>query len=180
MNPVGSVCMTAFGPRLDLLRRKADYYTRYGSTIEEGKEKRGWKWWLCVSECRMYFYQYYGDMNPRYVSDVRYAQACVPEKSRDDNVVLIKHSDGRVWRLLLGSVLDANRLLFAITEASLVARGKPSQFLRTPFGSQLLPQRSFGHTCIQEESEVSSAAVLRQSTAYEEEEEETETQKSME
>lgn len=150
LNRLGSFCCDAVGPRLDLLRRKGDYFETYGSMVE-GKERRGWKWWLCLAEGKLYFYQCRGEMNPRFISDVSNAEIRFSNTNKggtDSIWVTLLHQDGRVWRLGFNSMLEAKKFAFAIRESHLVVKGEKSKYLLSGFGNHgFAGIRTLGHTC---------------------------------
>jgi hypothetical protein len=156
LNVVGSMCCVVYGPRLDLLRRKGDYFKKFGNVIEEGKEKRGWKWWLVLAEGKLYFYQYFGDMNPRYISDLTGAVAYQAEPTRGgpSDCVVLRHLDGRLWRMGFVSSHEMHKFLHAVKESTVVLRGEPSMYLRSGFGDHKFHGvRTYGHNCLRDHEE---------------------------
>ena len=141
MNPVVNLCCFVLGPRLAVLGRGPE-------AIDEGLSVRGWKWWLCIIQGKMYFYMYHGDSNPRFVSDVRGAELVVDENAPD--VLVVKHADGRAWRLKFGEYFDLMRFKYALAEYQSLAAGEGSLYMppgREREASSLKGFRNFGHRC---------------------------------
>lgn len=115
LNPILSPCLQVHGPPLDVLRRPGDHY--FNPSTKKGKERvsdRRSKWWICIVDAKLCFYQFFGDSYPRYVVLVKDASVFI-SKAFPNNAV-IQFADKRKWQLECRSELDAKKFANAVRE----------------------------------------------------------------
>ncbi|RYY87311.1 hypothetical protein EON63_04210 [archaeon] len=118
-NPVLYFCTWASGPPIDLLRRSVQHLNnkKKQEAISGGGTYRNSKYWLCTTHNVLWFYQYYGDIAPRFGVQIHEASASmVKEKKHSTTLANLVLSDGRVWLLDFSSKSDAERFEVAVTE----------------------------------------------------------------
>lgn len=143
LNPIASICASAVGPPVDVLRKPAALLLRMPVEVTiKGKRKRTSQWWLCLADLKLFFYQFQGDEHPRIVSDVREATAVLSENFA--NVVYLIHADKRKWQFDFDGFYEANKFIFALTECQKVARGETSIYMSA---ERLWKYKSLGHRC---------------------------------
>eukprot|EP01038_Epipyxis_sp_PR26KG_P007554 gene7554-10293_t len=126
-NPIFSYCVLAFAPPLDVLKRTSEI-----SVINKKKQNsslgivsqpsstgtRTSKYWLCLHNLKLMFFQYYGDANPRFISDISEANAVF---ARDMNSVsfsvYLHHADQRIWGIEFQLYNDAARFEYAVNQS---------------------------------------------------------------
>ena len=158
-NPISSVTFMVSGPPLDVLRtpavtdphllartaaRKAssDSEEKKLDTRDSGPQGRATRWWLCLNNLRLYFFQNYGDAKPRFISDLTDAQVGVDPIYTKGNVIFILHRDSRLWLIELSDSSCAEKVAFAVHESQKAQRTKGgSIFMRT---ADVRVRRSFG------------------------------------
>lgn len=156
-NPISAVVFLLAGPPVDILRLPpvkdihAHARNKPGAedeakkklvTHDAGPAGRTTRWWLCMSNLRLFFFQAHGDVKPRFVSDIVDAAVGVDPAYTRGNVVQILHVDGRCWLLDLQSDRDAQQLEFAVKESQKAHRAqRGSIFLRT---NDVRKRRMFG------------------------------------
>ena len=157
-NPISSMVVTISGPPLDVLRAPAVIDVHQLARIQknksdgdssgkldthdQGPQGRATRWWLCLNNLRLYFYQNHGDIRPRFVSDIVEAQVVVDRTYTKGNVVSVLHHDSRLWLLELGEAKLADKFVFAVTESQKAhAQPQGSIFMRT---SDVRKHRTFG------------------------------------
>ena len=157
-NPISSMVMMISGPPLDVLRAKAETdilaqarnkkksgsedSVAKGATRDQGPQGRATRWWLCLCNLRLYFYQNYGDNRPRLVSEIVEARVIVDPTYTKGNVISILHRDTRLWMLEMSDAKLAEKFAFAVSESQKAhAQRHGSIFIRT---SEVRKKPSYG------------------------------------
>lgn len=158
-NPISSVTFMVSGPPLDVLRTPAvtdvhqlarnaarktatETEEKKLDTRDTGPQGRATKWWLCLNNLRLYFFQNYGDAKPRFISDLTDALVGVDPIYTKGNVISIFHRDGRIWLIELSDSSCAEKFAFAVQESQKAQRSKGgSIFMRT---TEVRVRRNFG------------------------------------
>lgn len=138
LSTVTSFCTTIHGPPLDVLRRPADTYQIAPRNNTTGKTggvpERKTKWWLCLIELNLLFYQYFGDTKPRFGVHIADATATIVKETSPITSVTITFADKRKWTLDFEGSNDAKRFVFAVNESKKAMDGNSIFFKRTkPF-----------------------------------------------
>lgn len=96
------------------------------------------------------FFQYYGDIVPRFIADISDVVAKVErDKGRTTTLVNLIHPDGRVWLLEFQAKQDACKFEFAVNESRKAKNeAKGSKFLVT--SEFYTPEMSFGFHIVRE------------------------------
>jgi hypothetical protein len=118
-NPVINVVAMCNGPPLDILKRASEVGMKKMKTGAGAGNYRNSRYWLCLYRLKLVFFQYYGDISPRLVSDVSEASAVLirDNKGRKTALVNVVHADSRVWLLEFDSRKEACRFEFALNES---------------------------------------------------------------
>lgn len=141
-NPIVTICQMISAPPLDVLKRPAESGMKHkrrivnpGNTSGGGSVSgnstgtgavatttavtyRNSKYWICLHQLRLWFYQYYGDASPRFAADVSDASVIiVREKGRPTPLVQLVHDDNRLWLLEFPTKLDAVKFELALNES---------------------------------------------------------------
>jgi len=90
-----------------------------GNSNTGSGNSRNSRYWLCLYQLRLMLFQFYGDIHPRFVSDVSNATAILvrDKKKRPTSYVSIIHSDSRIWTIDFGSIRNALAFEFALNES---------------------------------------------------------------
>ena len=138
-NPVTSFCNMISAPPLDILKRAAEVgvkKTRRAPTASQSTTSisntaipnapggsssgnyRNSRYWICLHQLKLWFYQYYGDAAPRFASDVKDC-ACVVmlDKGHPTSLVTLIHNDQRTWVLEFPSRQEATKFEVALNES---------------------------------------------------------------
>jgi hypothetical protein len=136
VSTVTSFCTTIHGPPLDVLRRPADTYqiasrNNNGNGKGGGIPERKTKWWLCLIELNLLFYQYFGDTKPRFGVHIVDATVTIVKEIASATTVTVLFSDKRKWTLDFEGPNDAKRFVFAVNESKKAIDGNSIFFKRT-------------------------------------------------
>lgn len=122
---ITSMCLETHGPPLDVLRRPAYAFANNPKAAGAVQERKS-KWWLCVVEGHLLFYQYYGDTRPRFIASIADATA-IASREQQNSVVLL-FGDRRKWVFDFDDVGQANRFVFTVTETRKAMEGTSYYF----------------------------------------------------
>lgn len=115
-NLMSSLCYQVQAVPLDALKRNADLSIKKTQN-NPNQLSRTTRWWLCLFNLRVLFYQFYGDSRPRFIGDITTATVhCMTEKNLRHNIPII-HADGRKWLVEFYDVGDAVKFEFAVNES---------------------------------------------------------------
>ena len=134
-NVVGCFCGMVTAPPLDLLRRPPEEFAATKSKIEKSSKKEGShnartsQWWLCLMNCQLFFYQYFGDMTPRFVSDVSMACAICSKDAGMTHHVAVLHADKRNWNIEFSDHMTARKFSFALNESAKAFRKEKTMYV---------------------------------------------------
>lgn len=94
-------------------------HIKVANNVASSSNYRNSRYWLCFYRLHLLLFQYYGDLTPRFVSDVSSAMAVLvrDSKGRKTSYVNIIHSDSRMWMLEFKTIPDALRFEFALNES---------------------------------------------------------------
>lgn len=156
-NNTSCMCRMIQGPPLDILRRPADTSKKIGkitipgnSTNNQPSNYRNSRYWLCLYKLKLMFFQYYGDIAPRFIADLSDVIAKVErDKGRTTSLVNLIHPDSRVWLLEFQTKQDACKFEFAVNESRKAKNeAKGSKFLNS--ADFYMPEPSFGFHIVRE------------------------------
>jgi hypothetical protein len=142
-NLMSSLCYQAQAVPLDALKRSADLTVKKTGN-NSNQLSRTTRWWLCLFNLKLMFFQFYGDARPRFIGDISSATVhCMTERNLKHNIPII-HADGRKWLVEFYDVGDAIKFEFAVNESQKAYREtKGSMYIRSE--SLLVPYKDFGH-----------------------------------
>lgn len=124
VSTVTSYCAHIQGPPLDVLRRTADHYYHNTRNKNNSAAERKTKWWICLVELNLLFYQYLGDTKPRYAVYVADANAYVPKDNvNSGSSALLLFSDKRKWLLDFETPFEAKRFVYTMNESKKAMEG---------------------------------------------------------
>jgi hypothetical protein len=169
-NPVLTICQMISAPPLDILKRAAEAGVKHRRKVATHQQKvassdstaslnvvntgivtnsvnyRNSRYWICLHQLKLYFYQYYGDAVPRLVSDVKDANVTVMrDKGRVTSLVNLTHSDSRSWVLEFGSKQEAVRFEVALMESKKAYYEGKSMYAKR---EELLENFNFGFNLV--------------------------------
>lgn len=118
-NSVINVVAMVSGPPLDILKRASEAGMKKMKVNTSGVNYRNSRYWLCLYRLKLIFFQYFGDIAPRLVSDVSEATAVMLHdgKGRSTPLVNVVHADMRVWLLEFDTRKEASKFIFALQES---------------------------------------------------------------
>lgn len=120
LSHVTSFCCFIYGPPLDVLRKPSEAYSANTGSKRGGMQsERKSRWWLAVAEMNILFYQYFGDLRPRYCCALI---DCTATPVGELGVVL-SFNDRRKWYLEFKQVHEVNRFIFSVTESRKASEG---------------------------------------------------------
>lgn len=134
VSTVTSCCFSIHGPPLDVLRRPAEIYqiaSRNNANKNGGVPERKTKWWLCLVELNLLFYQYFGDTKPRFSIHIGEVSVALLNNVAPLTSVAVLFPDKRKWTLDFDNPNDAKRFVFAVTESKKAMEGN-SLFFKRP------------------------------------------------
>lgn len=124
VSTVTSYCAHIQGPPLDILRRTADHYYHNTRNKNNSAAERKTKWWICLVELNLLFYQYLGDTKPRYAVYLADATTQIPKDSvNSSSSALISFSDKRKWLLDFETPFEAKRFVYTMNESKKAMEG---------------------------------------------------------
>lgn len=145
-NPISSFCQLAQAPPLDSLRKTVDLSVVRKLGITNNVLTRTTKWWLCLWNLRLYFFQFFGDARPRCVCDIRESHASVIQEKGQLHCVILSFVDGRKWLLEFPSPKDAIKFEFSVTESQRAYKENGgSMFMRSTDIVNSFSWKDFGH-----------------------------------
>lgn len=123
-NPISSRCLMVHAPPADVLRKLAELNKVVGSNVALEKsikmklevQSRRRKWWVVLSDLRLYFFDVYGEAKPKLVIDVANAEAIIRKESSFPCRISLAHDHGHVWHIDCASEEEAIKLHFSLTE----------------------------------------------------------------
>ena len=132
-NPVITMVAMCNGPPLDILKRAPDIGMKKMKAAASTGNYRNSRYWLCLYRLKLVFFQYYGDILPRLVSDVSEATAVQIQdsKGRKTPLVNVIHADSRIWLLEFDSKKEASKFEFALTESRKVVENSSIYALKS-------------------------------------------------
>ena len=128
---ITTLCIETAGPPLDVLRRPAQLFNathghKGGGNANVNNQERRTKWWVCIVEGRIIFYQYFGDTVPRYVASLSDATASPPKQQ--SNLTVLTLGDGRKWLFDFEERKQVNRFVFCVNETKRACDGNSIYF----------------------------------------------------
>lgn len=128
---ITTLCIETAGPPLDVLRRPAQLYNtnKSGNNTVNNQERRT-KWWMCIVDSNILFYQYFGDTVPRYVTSLTDATASLPKQQ--SNLTVLSLADGRKWLFDFEERKQVNRFVFCVNETKRACDGNSIYFKSPP------------------------------------------------
>lgn len=105
-------------PPLDILRRPVESYMVSSHAAITGVAKakeRTSRWWICIAELKLIFYQCVGDSKQRYVSNIRDTTAAVSKDAL--MTVIINFGDRKKWLITFTTIGEAKRFAFIVNES---------------------------------------------------------------
>lgn len=132
LSTVTSFCAHMQGPPLDVLRRAAEQYMHTNPGRNKGtvSGERKTKWWVCLVELNILFYQYLGDTRPRFATSIADASAVLAKDSAVHSVYLT-FPDRRKWMFDFETVIESKRFVFAVCESKRATEGTSIFFKHT-------------------------------------------------
>lgn len=139
-NPISSRCLMVHGPPADVLRKLAELNKVTSNTVAVEKsikmklevQSRRRKWWLVLSDLRLYFFDIYGEAKPKLVIDVTNAEAIIRKESAFPSRVSMVHDHGHVWHIDCASEEEAIKLHFSLIETRRCVTTETSIYMRCP------------------------------------------------
>jgi hypothetical protein len=135
--PISTVCAWVSGPPLDVLRKVTDI-TKLGknknlnnrllamNNVEQQSRKR--RWWIILSDLKLYFFEQYGDPKPKLIADI--CSVTVSPRRVDSNCLSFVFPDQRIWQFEFGMLNEALSFEFAVVETQRCMNEGGSQFMR--------------------------------------------------
>jgi hypothetical protein len=136
--PISTVCAWATGPPLDVLRKVTDI-TKLNknknmlnnrllamSAVEQQSRKR--RWWIILSDLKLYFFEQYGDPKPKIIADI--LNISLSPRKIDNNCLTFVFPDQRIWQFEFAMLNEATSFEFAVLETQRCINDGGSQFLR--------------------------------------------------
>jgi hypothetical protein len=127
LSSVTSYCAHIHGPPLDILRRTAEHYFHNPRNKNNAAERKT-KWWLCVVELNLLFYQYLGDTKPRFSVYIADTITYVPRDSVNNSSAIIVFPDKRKWLLDFETPYETKRFVSTISESKKAMDGTSIYF----------------------------------------------------
>jgi hypothetical protein len=128
LSVITSFCSFAYGPPLEFLRKPGEMFNLLSNSAAAKRgviaPERKTRWWICVVEMNILFYQYFGDVRPRYSASVVDCTATVT----GDLTVQLLYNDRRRWCFDFQSLCDVNLFVFTITESKKAFEGSSIYF----------------------------------------------------
>lgn len=148
-NPVTSSCQMASGPPLDIMKKATDAVKIRMLNISnlEGANIRRRRWWLCLCDLKLYFFEVFGDAKPRLTVDIiDVATASMRDKGMPCKVSLT-HAY-RMWIIEFSSSNVADSFVFGINETKRCLQGGTQEVsMYTKFSEVVTGRnRQFGYS----------------------------------
>lgn len=124
MSTITSFCAFIHGPPLDVLRRPPEGFGNQPKRATQatlGPQERKTRWWLCLTEMNLLFYQFFGDTRPRFSITI---EECTAQHGKDNlfsSVLLFQ--DRRRWVFDFETQKEVNTFIFAVNESRKAAEG---------------------------------------------------------
>jgi hypothetical protein len=134
LNSVTSYCTHIHGPPLDILRRTADHYfhnprnKNNNATVGGAGPERKTKWWVCVVELNLLFYQYLGDTKPRFSVYIAETSVFIPRDSVNSSSAMVAFPDKRKWLLDFETPYETKRFVSTVNESKKAMDGTSIYF----------------------------------------------------
>lgn len=118
-NNVTNLVAMVSAPPLDILKRAPEAGIKKMKANAGPINYRNSRYWLCLYRLKLIFFQYFGDIAPRLVSDVSEATAVMQydSKGRSTPLVNVVHADMRVWLIEFDTRKEARKFVFALQES---------------------------------------------------------------
>jgi hypothetical protein len=129
IHPVLSTVGQASAPPLDILRRPVESYmvsTHVAAGAGAKAKERSSRWWICLIELKVAFYQCYGDSKQRFVANIRDSTVAVSKES--STTVIINFGDRKKWQFNFNSTAEAKKFSFVVNESKRVLDGNSMYF----------------------------------------------------
>ena len=129
MHPVLSMVANVTAPPLDILRRPVESYmiTSHSAASAAAKAKeRTSRWWICLAELKLTFYQFVGDSKQRYSVNIKDTTVAV---SKDQTkTAIVNFGDRRKWLINFNSPAEAKKFAFIVGESKRALDGTSIYF----------------------------------------------------
>ena len=105
-------------PPLDILRRPVESYiiSSHGALSSAAKAKeRTSRWWICLAELKLIFYQFAGDSKQRYVANIRDTTVAVSKEQ--PKTVIVNFGDRKKWLINFWTPTEAKKFSFTVNES---------------------------------------------------------------
>lgn len=115
-------------PPLDILKRPIESYVVSSGAAGTGPKakERTTRWWICLAELKIIFYQFMGDSKQRYVCMIDDANIAVSKENKC--VVLVNFGDRKKWSITFQSPAESHRFAFNVAECRRAAEGSSMFF----------------------------------------------------
>lgn len=144
-NPMTTLCHMVYAPPLDILRKGSDVYNLHRKIVTSNHNYRTSRYWLCLINAKLFLFQYYGDSDPRFVSDVTEASVTIVREKdmQASQLINLHHADGRVWLIEFQNKTEASHFEFIFNEVIKARTESGSRFMKS--SDVLKHEMSFGY-----------------------------------
>jgi hypothetical protein len=136
LNPISTTCQIATGPPLDVIRKvvhtsKNSLPKKKTSTVNLNDiQTRKRRWWIILSELRLYLFEAYGDTKPKLMADLIDATVTTFRNTFYNYKIVFTFPDSRSWSFECQSDLDVNKFEFAFLETQRCLREGSSIYMK--------------------------------------------------
>lgn len=117
-----SYCAHIHGPPLDVLRRTAEHYF-HNPRNKNNVAERKTRWWLCIVELNLLFYQYFGDTKPRFTIYIGDVMCTIPRDVANSSSAMIIFPDKRKWLFDFDAPYETKRFVYTVNESKKAMEG---------------------------------------------------------
>lgn len=129
IHPVLSMVAAVTAPPLDILRRPVESYmiSSHSATNATTKAKeRTTRWWICLAELKLTFFQFSGDSKTRYSANIKDTTVAV---SKDQTkTAIVNFGDRKKWLISFSTPAEAKRFAFVVSESKRALDGSSIYF----------------------------------------------------
>ena len=118
-------------PPLDILRRPVESYmisSHNPMNITSKAKERTSRWWICLAELKIIFYQFMGDSKQRYSANIRDTTVAVSKE--ETKSVIVNFGDRKKWLINFGTTVEAKKFAFTVVESKRALDGPTTYFKR--------------------------------------------------
>jgi hypothetical protein len=129
IHPVLSMVATTTAPPLDILRRPVESYmiSSHSAMNATSKAKeRTSRWFICLAELKLVFYQFMGDSKQRYAVNIRDTTVAVSKEEL--KTVIVNFGDRKKWLINFSNPGEAKKFAFTVNESKKALDGSSIYF----------------------------------------------------